>query len=447
MKKIITFSDLETNAIRKTTNNTTFTFGFCLSEIPSSDVTITLTGLLSKYTRSSSSYTFTTLNWFTPQNLTITSVNDGVTDIVIKDELNFSCSGGGYDGVTLSLPITVYDNISATFYYKYFGHPSWLGTIHVTDGAAQTKIDDAIAYFFNGNGIPSGVSGVTVTTGFTGSMHLINTSVVAGFSSVDRFTITWTDNDGATWTHYAFHIKAPTGGNTKLLIDVLGVQSTDTYNHELLIESCMTAGIDVLYMGMPVVGLNTETSAKVTLTQTAGWNQMVSNALDTPSYSAVELFFFDIAKSLNQIQLGYSYTSIGITGIHAGGWSSLVYGALDSRITKVFPIRGLNPLPLDTAAGPFPLGDNLALNGATLYNFYLDEVSMADYFVLCAMTKYIKSLDHTGDSSSSFTTSRFWIPVLNEKFSCSIDSYVSTAGGTATPAYYSDFITEILNEM
>jgi len=446
MKTLKLFSSLKNNPIRKTTNNTTYTFGFCLSEAPSSDVTVTLTGSLSKYTRSSSSYTFTTLNWMTPQSLTLTGANDGVTDIVITDQLNFSCSGGGYDGVTLSKPVIIYDNVLWP-YTSLFSHDTWTESVHVTTSNASAKAASAITYFFNGLGIPSGVSGVTVSTGFTGSMHLINTSVLAGVSSIDRFTITWTDIDGATWTHYAYHIKSPTGGNTKLLIDILGVQSTDTYNHELLIESCMSAGIDVLYLGMPVVGQNTETSAKVTSSQTTGWNQMVSNSLDSPTYSAVSLFFFDIAKSLNQIDLGYSYTSIGITGIHAGAWSSVVYGALDSRITHVFPMRGLNPAALDSSTGPFPIDASAAVSGATLAAFYANTVSLADFFAICALTKYIKVIDHTGDSSSAYTTARYWLPLLGERLGVSIDSYVSTAGATATPAYYADFLTEIISEL
>lgn len=449
MKKVIPFSSLKNNPIRKNTSNTTFTFGFALSEVPSGDVTVTLTGSLSKYTRSSSSYTFTTSNWMTPQSLTLTGANDGVTDIVITDQLIFTCSGGGYDSITLTLPVLIYDNASITNIGILFGTDSWSESLHVTNVTqANSAIASAIAYFFNGNGLPSGVTGVTVTPNFTGSMHLINTSVLsADIASVTKMVIVGTDADGASWTHQTFLCHAVTGGGTKLLIDVLGVQSTDTYNHELLIESCAAAGIDVLYSGMPVVGLNVETSAKVTSTQTTGWNQMVSNALDTPSYSAVELFFFDLAKSLNYIEANYSYTTIGITGIHAGAWSSVVYGALDSRIDKVFPIRGLNPLALDSGGGPFPLGDNLTNNGATLWAFYNNTVSMVDYFAICALTKYIKQMDHTGDSSSAYTTVRYWKPLLESRISDTYDSYVSVAAGTATAAYYADFITEITNTL
>ena len=198
---------------------------------------------------------------------------------------------------------------------------------------------------------------------------------------------------------------------------------------------------------MPVVGLNTETSAKVTLTQSAGWNQMVSNALDTPSYSAVELFFFDICKSLNYLDVNANYTTIGICGIHAGGWASLVYGALDSRITKVFPIRGLNPLALDSGSGPYPLGDNLANNGATLWAFYNNTVSTVDYFAICALKKYIKQMDHTVDFSSAYTTARYWKPLVEERIGTTYDSYISTAAGTSAAAYYADFISEITSEM
>lgn len=448
-KKIVPFSSLKNNPIRKTTSNTTHTFAFSLSEPPTSDVTVTLAGSLSKYTRSSSSYTFTSSNWATPQSLTLTATNDGVTDMIVTDQLVFTCSGGGYDAVTLTLPLLVYDNTSITNLNTFFGHDTWSESLHVTTSAtAATAITSAINYFFNGNGIPSGTSNVSVTNGFTGSMHLINTSVLsADVASVDRYTITWTDVDGATWTHYAFLCKSTTGGNAKLLIDVLGVQSTDTYNHELLIESAAASGIDVLYMGMPVVGLNTETSAKVTSTQTAGWNQMVSNALDAPGYSAVELFFFDIAKSLNYIEANYSYSSIGITGIHAGGWAALVYGTLDPRITKVFPIRGLNPLALDSGGGPYPLGDNLTNNGATLWAFYNNTVSLVDYFAMSGLTKYIKQMDHTIDFSSSYTTARYWKPLLEERIGVTYDSYVSTAAGTSAAAYYADYITEILSEL
>lgn len=449
MKKIIPFSSLKNNPIRKNTSNTTFTFGFCLSEVPTGDVTVTLTGSLSKYTRSSDSYTFTTSNWMTPQTLTLTAANDGVTDIVITDQLIFTCADGGYDGITLTLPVIIYDNASITNLTILFGNDSWSETLHVeTTAQATSAVNAAIAYFFNGNGLPSGVANVTVDVGFSGSMHLINTSALsAAVSSVDKFTITFDDDDGATWTHYAFLCHANGGAGTKLLIDVLGIQSTDTYNHELLIETVCGAGIDVLYIGMPVVGLNTETSAKVTTTQVAGWNQMVSNSLDTASYSAVELFFFDICKCLNYLEANANYTTVGITGIHAGAWSALVYGALDSRIDKVFPIRGLNPVALDAGGGPFPLGDNATNNGATLWAFYTDTCSLVDYFAICALTKYIKQMDHTGDSSSAYTTLRYWKPLLEERIGVTYDSYVSTAAGTATAAYYADFITQITDEM
>ena len=87
-KKIIPYSDLATNCIRKTTNKTTHVCGYSLNEAPSSDVTVTVTISNSKLTRSPTSLTFTTLNWFTPQIVTYTGVNDGVTDIITNENDN-----------------------------------------------------------------------------------------------------------------------------------------------------------------------------------------------------------------------------------------------------------------------------------------------------------------------------------------------------------------------
>ncbi len=445
-KRIITFGSLKTNAIRKTTNNTSFNIGICLSEAPSSNVTVSFASTLSKFT-ASASLTFTTSNWATPQTLTITAVNDSVVDIAITDTLTITAANGGYDGITKTMPVIVYDSVVWPFDLM-FGYDYWTNNAHVVN--SETSRLEALAFMFNNNGLPTGYSNLTLTAGYSGAMHVsINTSALTSVASVDRFVLTKLDDDAATWTNYVYHIKASTGGNTKLMVISLGNIGIDDYNTILAINTFLAAGVDVLFCGMPNTGgQNTDTSSVVTSTGSAGWNQMVSGGLDTPTYSPIELFFFDVAGSLNYIDANYpSYTQYSITGIHAGGWVALVYGALDPRIDKVFPIRGLNPLPLDNVAGPFPVGDNLAANGAKTYNFYLNNVSLIDYFIICSKQKYIKVLDNTRDATSGSATAKYWIPIFEDLYNCSIDSYVSTAVGTATAAYYADFLTEIISEL
>jgi len=444
-KRIITFSNLTTNAIRKNTVNTAFSMGITLSEAPSSNVTVSFSSSLGKFT-TSSSLTFTTSNWSTPQTLTITAANDGVVDICLIDVLTISCANGGYDGITKEMNVTVYDNVTFPF-DLLFGYDQWTDNAHVVN--SEDKRSEAEDFIFNGNGLPSGYSNLSVTAGYTGLMHVaINTSALTDFSSADRYTITWSDDDAATWTDYAYLIKSSVGTPTKLLIISLGNIGTDSYNTVLAINTVLADGVDVLFVGMPNTGgQNSETSSVVTSTGSAGWNQMISGGLDTPTYSPMELFFFGIAASLNYIDVNYSYSTYGITGIHAGAWVALVYGALDPRIDKVFPIRGLNPLPFDNSPGPYPIGDNQANNGTKTFEFYRDNVSLLDYMIICAKQKYIKMLDHTGDATSSYASIRYWSYFINNNFDCTINYYVSTAGGTATAAYYSDFITEILDDL
>lgn len=442
-QRIITFSDLTTNPIRKTTNNTTFNMGIALSQAPSSSVTVSFASSLGKFT-TSSSLTFTTSNWATAQTLTITGVNDGVVDIVLIDTLTITATNGGYSGVTKMMNVTVYDNVSFP-YDLLFGYDQWSNNAHVIN--SEDKRLEGLNFALNGNGLPSGYSNLSVSAGFTGAMHVVNTSALTDDASVDRYTVTWLDDDAATWTHYTYHIKAITGGNAKLMILSIGNLTTDTYDIDLAINTFNAAGIDVLLVSGPVSGNNTENSSVVTSTSSTGWNQMISGGLDTPTYSPLELFLFDICGSLNYIDDNYSYTSYSTTGIHAGAWVALVYGALDPRIDNVFPIRGLNPLPFDNAFGPYPIGDNAATNGTKTFNFYRDNVSLLDYMIICAKQKYIKMLDHTGDGSSSYATIRYWSYFINNNFDCTINYYVSTNPATAGVAFYSDFLTEIINEL
>lgn len=436
---IVTFSSLKTNPIRKTTSNTSYKVGVCLSDAPSSSVTVTFASTLGKFT-ASASMTFTTANWSTPQTLTLTAVSDGVTDVVVMDTLTISAANGGYDGVTKVLTLPVYDSV-AWPYDLMFGYDYWVDNVHVVN--TETKRLEALAFIMNNNGLPSGYSSLT-SASYTGGMHGgVNTSNVTGLVTCDRYTITWNDIDSFVWTHRTFLITQ-SGSHTKLLILV---HSNDSYNDELAIEAGLAAGMDVLYTGVPVNGTNTETNPTVTGTFSTGWNQMVSGGLDRVGYSPMELFFFDICISLNYIDDNYSYEVYGISGIHAGGFVALVYGALDPRIDKSFPMRGLQPLPFDNVAGPYPLGDNLAVNGAKTYNFFRDNVSMADYMIICAKQKFLKMLVNTRDATSSSESIRFWSTVIQTQFDCTIDYYLTTAVGTTTAAYYADFMSEVTSDM
>jgi len=451
-KKIIPYSDLATNCIRKVTNKTTHICGYSLNEAPSSDVTVTVTISNGKLTRSPTSLTFTTLNWFTPQIVTYTGVNDGVTDIITNETITLAASGGGFDSVTLVQDGFVYDTITGTYYYGWFGQPSWMDFYSLTNGVAATR-SSAIGYIFNGNGLPSGYSTLTVmSTTHTGTMHLIQSSSLTGFSSISRYRVTWLDVDGFTWTHYLYHIFSSTAVG-KLLIDHIGHETDTSQNHSALISAALAAGVDVLYSSMPVIGENVETNPTVTSTSVTGHNQMLSGGLDRVGYSPLELFFFDKVIGLNYIEANFSYGSnVFACGISGGGWTVTLLGAIDTRVKKVFGCRGVMPQKMKSVNGDYEQGDSLATSGTRLYNsFYRTIASMSDFILLCCTdSRYYKTVTNSYDGTVGAPVWKYVgakFTALATQYGGTYEQSISNASGQASHAYQTDDIAAIVSEL
>ena len=449
-KKIIPYSDLATNPIRKTTNKTTHVCGYSLNEAPSSDVTVTVTISNGKLTRSPVSLTFTTLNWFTPQIVTYTGVNDGVTDIITNETITLAASGGGFDSVTLVQDGFVYDNASGTYYYGWFGHPSWMD-FYSTAGTSSITRTNAINFIFNGNGLPSGHATLSVSTGYTGTMHGINSASLTGFDTINRYTITRTDIDGFTWTHYVYHIFATTGSDNRLMLNQEGHGEA---GHATLINALLALGIDVLHSSMPVVGQNTENNPTITSTGTAGHNQFLTGGLDRVGYNPIELYLFDKVIALNYALATYpTYAgNVYTSGCSGGGQMGTILGAIDTRVSKVFAVRAVMPQKMKSAVGDYEQGDSLATSGSRLYtDFYRTISSFSDLILLCCTGgRYYKTIANSYDSTVGNVVWKY----VGDKFTALGTSYggtyeqaISNASAQATHGYQTDDIAAIVSEL
>lgn len=449
-KKIIPYSDMKTNCIRKTTNKTTHVCGYSLSEAPSGDVTVTVTISNGKLTRSPTSLTFTTLNWYTPQIVTYTGVNDGVTDIITNETITLAASGGGYDGISLVQNTFVYDNATGTYYYGWFGHPSWMD-FYSTSATASTTRTNAINFLFNGSGLPAGHATLSVSTGYTGVMHGINSSSLSGFDTINRYTITRTDIDGFTWTHYVYHIFATTGSDNKLMINCEGHGEA---NHATLINALLALGVDVFHCSMPVVGQNTETNTSITGTGTTGHNQFLSGGLDRVGYNPIELFLFDKVIALNYAIATYPNYSgnVWASGCSGGAQTITILGAIDTRIKKVFAVRGIMPQRMKSVVGDYEQGDSLATSGSRLYtDFYRTISSFSDLILLsCTDGRYYKTICNSYDSSVGnvvwkYVGDRF--TELATEYGGTYEQAISNASAQATHGYQTDDIAAITSEL
>lgn len=400
-KRIVSFGDTQVLPIRKTTDHTTLKVGYALGSAPSGNVTVNIT-TTGKATRLPTSLTFTTSNWGTPQEVTFTAVADGVQDIITDETITLTCSGGGYDGVTLQQPLFVYDTPTGTYYLAFFGAPEWFTPFYKTAGLEATR-NALINFVFNGNGLPVGYSDLTVmSTSHTGVMHGINSSALTGFSSITRYRVTKLDVDGFTWTHYAYRIYSSTPNN-KLIVqsEGHGEPGSAELGTASLINQLLAAGYDVLYRSMPVRGENVETNPTITATGSTGHNQFLSGGLDRVGYSPLELFFFDIHIALNYIADNDPYDEIYAVGISGGAWTVSFLSAMDTRITKTMAVRGPTMPPvLNTGAGDYEQGNVLATSGTRLFNgLYRTICSYMDIIVLASSNRMYKTIANTYDTS------------------------------------------------
>jgi hypothetical protein len=93
-----------------TEGGTSDTFDISLKSKPSSDVTVSLTG--SQITTSPNNLTFTSLNWNTPQAVSVSAVDDSLVEGNYSGTLLLTntSSDGDYNGLSNSLSVSITDN-------------------------------------------------------------------------------------------------------------------------------------------------------------------------------------------------------------------------------------------------------------------------------------------------------------------------------------------------
>ena len=141
-----------------------------LDTLPTADVTVTVAGHASTdVTPSSTILTFTTLDWATPQTVTVTAADDAdVTDDTVTLTHTAASTDTDYDGVTFdSVTVTVNDNDTA----QVMG-------VTVASGNAQlevgwTAVDNATGYLVQwksgGEAYNTGDRQATIASGSTTS--------------------------------------------------------------------------------------------------------------------------------------------------------------------------------------------------------------------------------------------------------------------------------------
>ena len=197
------------------------------------------------------------------------------------------------------------------------------------------KRQELINFIWKSNSLPSELP--IVETNFIDSRF----SDLTNLQKIEKITLQM--EHGFISNSYLF---VPNDGNEKLIIYHQG-HSGGFINGKQTIQDFLNAGFSVAAFSMPLFEPNnqpTENIENIGPIKFLKHNQFV--LLESENFSSLELFLSPISSTLNYLEKHYGYSEFYMVGISGGGWTSSVYPALDTRISKSFSVAGSLPLSL-----------------------------------------------------------------------------------------------------
>ena len=145
------------------------------------------------------------------------------------------------------------------------------------------------------------------------------------------------------------------------------------------IQFFLERNFTVLAMTMPLVGMNNQPIVGI---DGFGEMKLIShdqlNLLEKNKFNPMKLFIHPIQVNLNYLDKEYDFKRYSIIGLSGGGWTGLVYSAIDDRISDSFSIA--SSLPFYLRVDTRDIGDYEQTN-VNLYKItnYLELYVLAGY--------------------------------------------------------------------
>ena len=200
-----------------------------------------------------------------------------------------------------------------------------------------------------------------------------NFNDVKNLKQLDKITIEM--EHGVNSIAYFF---IPHESNNKLIIYHHG-HAGDFVLEKNTITFFLNNGYSILAFNMPLKGMNNQ---PVIETSDFGPVKFISHKqfplLESSKFSPIKYFVEPIALSLNFIDQNYDYDDYYMVGISGGGWTTVLYSAIDQRVSQSYSIAGSYPLHLRYEAKN--LGD-YEQNNPNIYRIsnYLELYTMSSF--------------------------------------------------------------------
>ena len=138
----------------------------------------------------------------------------------------------------------------------------------------------------------------------------------------------------------------PHESNNKLIIYHHG-HTGDFMLEKNTLAFFLNNGYSIVGFNMPLKGTNNQ---PVIETSDFGPVKFISHnqfpLLESSKFSPIKYFVEPIVLSLNYIDENYDYDDYYMIGISGGGWTTVVYSAIDERISDSFSVGGSIPFYL-----------------------------------------------------------------------------------------------------
>ncbi len=135
----------------------------------------------------------------------------------------------------------------------------------------------------------------------------------------------------------------PQNPNNKLIIYHCGHSGLNKFEkHNKSIQFLLNKGFNVLVFYMPLLGKNRQPSFDNKVGNLSDHSHLAE--LESDDFSPLKLFLEPIYISLNYIEKEYDFDNIYMIGLSGGGWTTVVYSAIDERIEQSYPVAGSLPL-------------------------------------------------------------------------------------------------------
>ena len=160
-------------------------------------------------------------------------------------------------------------------------------------------------------------------------------------SRIDRLTVEM--EYGVSSVSYLF---IPERSNEKLILYHQG-HGGDFLLGMDTIQFFLDRNFTVVAMAMPLLGMNNQPIVEID-----GLGQIKLNShnqlrlLETKNFNPMKLFVDPIQINLNFLDKEYNFKQYSMIGLSGGGWTTVVYSAIDERISNSFSVAGSMPFYL-----------------------------------------------------------------------------------------------------